>query len=74
MEDRDDADVVITEPAGTPIARGGSVNLGNNLSWLRCFAVTLLKHHPANDSLRGKVIRCLMNTAFLAEILTLQRH
>jgi predicted transposase YbfD/YdcC len=47
--------------------------LGNNLSWLRRFAVTLLKHHPINDSLRGKMLRCLMNTAFLAEVLTFQR-
>ena len=48
--------------------------LGNNLSWLRRFAVTLLKRHPVNDSLRGKMIRCLMNTEFLTEVLTLQRH
>ena len=25
--------------------------LANNLSWLRCFAVTLLKRHPEKDSL-----------------------
>ena len=48
--------------------------LGNNLSWLRRFAVTLLKRHPVNDSLRGKMIRCMMNTAFLTEVLTLQGH
>jgi predicted transposase YbfD/YdcC len=48
--------------------------LGNNLSWLRRFAVTLLKRHPVKDSLRGKMIRCMMNTAFLAEVLTLQGH
>jgi predicted transposase YbfD/YdcC len=47
---------------------------GNNLSWLRRFAVTLLKRHPVTDSLRGKMIRCLMNTEFLTEVLTLQRH
>jgi predicted transposase YbfD/YdcC len=46
--------------------------LGNNLSWLRRFAVTLLKRHPVKDSLRGKMIRCLMNTDFLTEVLTLQ--
>jgi predicted transposase YbfD/YdcC len=46
--------------------------LGNNLSWLRRFAVTLLKRHPIKDSLRGKMIRCMMNTAFLTEVLTLQ--
>lgn len=46
--------------------------LGNNLSWLRRFAVTLLKRHPINDSLRGKMIRCMVNTDFLTEVLTLQ--
>ena len=30
--------------------------LGNNLSWLRRFAVTLLKRHPIKDSIRGKMI------------------
>jgi predicted transposase YbfD/YdcC len=48
--------------------------LGNNLSWLRRFAVTLLKRHPAKDSLRGKMMRCMMSTAFLTEVLTLQQH
>ena len=46
--------------------------LANNLSWLRRFAVTLLKRHPAKDSIRGKMIGCLMNTQFLDEVLTLQ--
>ena len=46
--------------------------LGNNLSWLRRFAVTLLKRHGIKDSLRGKMIRCLMNPEFLTEVLTLQ--
>ena len=46
--------------------------LGNNLSWLRRFAVTLLKRHPIKDSLRGKMIRCMMNPDFLTEVLTLQ--
>jgi predicted transposase YbfD/YdcC len=46
--------------------------LGNNLSWLRRFAVTLLKRHPVKDSLRGKMIRCMLNTDFLTEVLTLQ--
>jgi len=36
--------------------------------------VTLLKRHPVNDSLRGKMIRCMMNTEFLTEVLTPQRH
>jgi predicted transposase YbfD/YdcC len=46
--------------------------LGNNLSWLRRFAVTLLKRHPIKDSIRGKMIRCMLNTEFLTEVLTLQ--
>lgn len=46
--------------------------LANNLSWLRRFAVTLLKRHPIKDSIRGKMIRCLMNSQFLDEVLTLQ--
>jgi predicted transposase YbfD/YdcC len=46
--------------------------LGNNLSWLRRFAVTLLKRHPIKDSIRGKMIRSLMDPIFLTEVLTLQ--
>jgi predicted transposase YbfD/YdcC len=46
--------------------------LGNNLSWLRRFAVTLLKRHPDKDSLRGKMISCGLNTDYLAEVLSLQ--
>ncbi|WP_397568819.1 ISAs1 family transposase [Schlesneria sp. T3-172] len=46
--------------------------LGNNLSWLRRFAVTLLKSHPIKDSLRGKMIRCSMNTDFLTQVITRQ--
>ena len=43
--------------------------LANNLSWLRRFAVSLLKRHPANDSLRGKMQAAGYNTDFLAEVL-----
>jgi predicted transposase YbfD/YdcC len=46
--------------------------LGNNLSWLRRFAVTLLKRHSIKDSLRGRMIRCMMNTDFLTEVLAFQ--
>jgi predicted transposase YbfD/YdcC len=46
--------------------------LGNNLSWLRRFAVTLLKRHPAKDSLRGKMTSCLISTDFLTQVLSLQ--
>jgi predicted transposase YbfD/YdcC len=44
--------------------------LANNLGWLRRFAVTLLKRHPAKDSIRGKMLRCAYSTAFLTEVLT----
>jgi predicted transposase YbfD/YdcC len=47
--------------------------LGNNLSWLRRFAVTLLKRHPAKDSLRGKMMSCMLSTDFLTQVLSLQR-
>jgi predicted transposase YbfD/YdcC len=46
--------------------------LGNNLSWLRRFAVTLLKRHPAKDSLRGKMMSCMLCTDFLTQVLSLQ--
>jgi len=46
--------------------------LANNLSWLRRFAVTLLKRHPVKDSIRGKMIQCMMNTQILEEVLTFQ--
>jgi len=47
--------------------------LGNNLSRLRRFWVSLLKRHPANDRLRGKMLRRRRNPDFLTEVLTLQR-
>lgn len=43
--------------------------LGNNLSWLRRFAVGLLKAHPIKDSISGKMIRCGISTGFLTETL-----
>jgi predicted transposase YbfD/YdcC len=47
--------------------------LGNNLSWLRRFAVTLLKRHPGKDSLRGKMMSCMLSSDYLTEVLSLQR-
>jgi predicted transposase YbfD/YdcC len=47
--------------------------LGNNLSWLRRFAVTLLKRHPDKDSLRGKMMSCMLNTDYLTQVLLQQR-
>lgn len=46
--------------------------LANNPSWLRRFAISLVKRHPVKDSLRGKLLRCGYNTDFLTEVLTLK--
>jgi predicted transposase YbfD/YdcC len=46
--------------------------LANNLSWLRRFAVTLLKRHPDKDILRGKMISCSLSTDLLTQVLSLQ--
>jgi predicted transposase YbfD/YdcC len=46
--------------------------LGNNLSWLRRFAVTLLKRHPDKDSLRGKMMSCMLDTDYLTQVLLQQ--
>ncbi len=43
--------------------------LVNNLSWLRRFAVTLLKKHPRKDSIFGKMQIAGCNTDFLEEVL-----
>src|SRR3954463_11570607 len=43
----------------------GERTLANNLSWLRRFAVTLLKRHPDKDSIRGKMLHCGYSTDFL---------
>ncbi len=47
---------------------------GNNLNWLRRFAVTRLKHFPLKENLRGKMPTADWNDDFLAEVLTGQRH
>ena len=54
-------------------SRARERTLGNNLSWLRRFAVSLLKRHPGKDSLRGKMISCGLDTDFLTEVLSLHR-
>ena len=46
--------------------------MGNNLSWLRRFAVSVLKRHPIDDSIRGKMLRCAYSPQFLAEVLGFQ--
>ena len=43
--------------------------LTNNLSWLRRVAISLLRHHPSTDSLKGKRQSAGWNEQFLAETL-----
>lgn len=52
--------------------RGRERSLVNNLSWLRRFAVSLLKRHPSKDSIKGKMQACSFNTDFLTEVLQIQ--
>lgn len=47
--------------------------LANNLSWIRRVAISLLKHHPSKDSLRGKRQSAGWNDRFLAEVLQIKR-
>jgi predicted transposase YbfD/YdcC len=47
--------------------------LGNNPGWLRRFAITLLKRHPADDGIKGKMRRRSYNTAFRTEVLTMNQ-
>ncbi len=54
-------------------SRARERTLANNLSWLRRFAVTLLKRHPAKDNLRGKIICCGLNTGYLTQVLLLHQ-
>jgi predicted transposase YbfD/YdcC len=44
--------------------------LTNNLAWLRRFAISLLKRHPSNHSIKGKAQMAGWNNDFLAEVLT----
>ena len=52
--------------------RSADRSLANNLSWLRRFAITMLRRHPLKDSLRGKMQYCMFNTSFLSEVLAHQ--
>jgi hypothetical protein len=53
-------------------SRSRERTLADNLSWLRRFAVTLLKRHPDKDSLRGKMMSCMLSTDYLTQVLSLQ--
>jgi len=58
-------DVTFREDAHRTRERG----MANNLSWLRRFAVSILKREPSKDSIKGKMQRCGYNPDFLAEVL-----
>lgn len=47
-------------------------HMANNLSWLRRFAISLLKRHPSTDSIKGKSQVAGWNNEFLLEVLTKQ--
>jgi len=46
--------------------------LANNLSWLRRVAITLLKHHPSTDSIKGKQQQAAWSERFLAQVLQIK--
>jgi len=48
-------------------------HMANNLSWLRRFAISLLKQHPSKHSIKGKSEMAGWNNDFLMEVLATQR-
>jgi predicted transposase YbfD/YdcC len=46
--------------------------IADNLSWLRRFAISLLKRHPSNNSIKGKSRIAGWNNEFLMEVLATQ--
>jgi predicted transposase YbfD/YdcC len=47
-------------------------HMANNLSWLRRFAISLLKQHPSKHSIKGKKEIAGWNNDFLMEVLATQ--
>jgi predicted transposase YbfD/YdcC len=47
-------------------------HMADNLSWLRRFAISLLKRHPSDHSIKGKSQIAGWNNEFLLEVLTAQ--
>ena len=48
-------------------------HMANNLSWLRRFAIHLLKRHPSTDRIKGKRERAGWSNDFLMQVLVAQR-
>jgi predicted transposase YbfD/YdcC len=46
--------------------------MADNLSWLRRFAISLLKRHPSEHSIKGKSRMAGWSNEFLMEVLTTQ--
>ena len=46
--------------------------IADNLAWLRRFAISLLKRHPAKNSIKGKSLIAGWNNDFLMQVLTAQ--
>ena len=46
--------------------------MADNLSWLRRFAISMLKRHPSKHSIKGKSRIAGWNNAFLLEVLAAQ--
>ena len=47
-------------------------HIADNLSWLRRFAISLLKRHPSDHSIKGKSEMAGWSDEFLMEVLTPQ--
>lgn len=50
-------------------SRARERRLADNLSWLRRFAISMLKQHPSKDSIKGKMQVAGWNNAFLTQVL-----
>ena len=54
-------------------SRARERHLADNLSWLRRFAISLLKQHPSKDSIKGKSQIAGWSNDFLMQVLATQR-
>jgi len=54
-------------------SRARERRLGDNLSWLRRFGISLLKQHPSKDSIKGKSQIAGWSNDFLMQVLATQR-
>jgi len=64
---------VLDVPFDEDQSRTRNRHMANNLSWLRRFAIRLLKRHPSTDSIKGKRERAGWSNDFLMQVLVAQR-